>query len=33
MTLKGGRINEEFEAIVEEYVARRYSVPALTSSS
>jgi (E)-4-hydroxy-3-methylbut-2-enyl-diphosphate synthase len=28
MTLKGERINEEFEAIVEEYVARRYGVAA-----
>jgi (E)-4-hydroxy-3-methylbut-2-enyl-diphosphate synthase len=26
MTLKGERINEEFEAIVEEYVARRFGV-------
>jgi (E)-4-hydroxy-3-methylbut-2-enyl-diphosphate synthase len=32
MTLKGERISEEFEAIVEDYVARRYGVPALSSS-
>jgi hypothetical protein len=25
VTLKGARIAEEFQAIVEEYVARRYS--------
>jgi (E)-4-hydroxy-3-methylbut-2-enyl-diphosphate synthase len=32
MTLKGERISEEFEAIVEDYVARRYGVAALSSS-
>jgi (E)-4-hydroxy-3-methylbut-2-enyl-diphosphate synthase len=32
MTLKGERINEEFEAIVEEYVARRYGVPVPSST-
>jgi len=31
MTLKGERISEEFEAIVEEYVSRRYGRPGLTS--
>jgi (E)-4-hydroxy-3-methylbut-2-enyl-diphosphate synthase len=33
VTLKGERISEEFEAIVEEYVNRRYSRPGLSSSS
>jgi len=32
ITLKGERISEEFEAIVEEYVVRRYSLPAAASS-
>jgi (E)-4-hydroxy-3-methylbut-2-enyl-diphosphate synthase len=32
MTLKGERISEEFEAIVEEYVARRYGLPAVSPS-
>jgi (E)-4-hydroxy-3-methylbut-2-enyl-diphosphate synthase len=32
VTLKGERISEEFEAIVEEYVNRRYSRPGLSSS-
>jgi (E)-4-hydroxy-3-methylbut-2-enyl-diphosphate synthase len=31
MTLKGERISEEFEAIVEEYVSRRYGHPSLSS--
>jgi len=31
MTLKGERISEEFEAIVEDYVNRRYGHPGLTS--
>jgi (E)-4-hydroxy-3-methylbut-2-enyl-diphosphate synthase len=31
ITLKGERISEEFEAIVEEYVNRRYGGPALSS--
>jgi (E)-4-hydroxy-3-methylbut-2-enyl-diphosphate synthase len=32
ITLKGERISEEFEAIVEQYVVRRYSLPAAASS-
>ncbi|HEX4584070.1 MAG TPA: flavodoxin-dependent (E)-4-hydroxy-3-methylbut-2-enyl-diphosphate synthase [Burkholderiaceae bacterium] len=32
VTLKGERISEEFEAIVEEYVNRRYSRPGLSPS-
>ena len=31
LTLKGERISEEFEAIVEEYVSRRYGHPGLAS--
>jgi (E)-4-hydroxy-3-methylbut-2-enyl-diphosphate synthase len=33
MTLKGERISEEFEAIVEEYVNRRYALPVSTAPS
>jgi (E)-4-hydroxy-3-methylbut-2-enyl-diphosphate synthase len=31
MTLKGDRISEEFEAIVEDYVSRRYGRPGVPS--
>ncbi len=33
MTLKGDRISEEFQAIVEDYVQRRYGHPALNAAA